>query len=93
MNAVQLSFIKSNNSLARLLVQIELHADEIPAPVKLAFDELGSDARWGCHCDLEPGMEPDGCVIDDGRSGDCVYASKNAVKQQCEYWRPIQIKL
>ena len=30
--------------------------------------------RFGCHCDLEPNMIPDGCVIDDGRPFDCVHA-------------------
>lgn len=43
--------------------------------------------RYGCHCDLEEGMEPDGCVIDAGRLSDCHYAKPGMRKEQCEYWR------
>jgi len=43
--------------------------------------------RYGCHCDLEPHMQPDGCVIDDGRPQDCIYAAGAGRKERCEYWR------
>lgn len=46
--------------------------------------------NYGCFCDLfacEPGTKPDGCVIDEGRRHDCVYASKHKRKEQCEYWK------
>lgn len=54
----------------------------------------GVDSRklvvaYGCHCDLEPGMQPDGCVIDDGTPSMCIYAGRIKRKEQCEYWRPI----
>lgn len=45
--------------------------------------------RFGCYCDLEPQMEPDSCVIDDGRPHDCIYAKGKACKTQCEHWKPI----
>jgi len=45
--------------------------------------------RYGCHCDLEAGMEPDGCVIDSGNLSDCIYARRDMRKEQCEYWRII----
>lgn len=47
--------------------------------------------KYGCHCDLEYGMEPDGCVLDYGKPEDCVYARLRGSKDKCEYWKPIQI--
>lgn len=44
---------------------------------------------YGCHCDLEEGMEPDGCVIDSGERHNCIHAKDISVKEQCEYWRVI----
>src|SRR5690554_3146 len=44
---------------------------------------------YGCHCDLDEGMEPDSCVIDSGERNHCVYAKSIEVKEQCEYWRVI----
>lgn len=44
--------------------------------------------KYGCHCDLGPGEEPDGCVID-GSLGHCRYAMGLAHKEQCKYWRII----
>ena len=56
--------------------------------------ERGEAVAYGCHCDLEPHMEPDGCVIDTGRRQDCFYARSktNPVnkKEECEYWQPIK---
>ena len=49
------------------------------------------EVKYGCHCDLEPGMEPDGCVIDTHERGKCVYARRHDRKEQCEYWRPIKM--
>lgn len=43
--------------------------------------------RYGCHCDLEPNMQPDGCVIEEG--GHCVYAKPGTRKEQCHYWKII----
>ena len=43
--------------------------------------------RYGCHCDLEPHMQPDGCVIDEGQHHNCIYAKPGMRKEQCEYWR------
>lgn len=47
--------------------------------------------KYGCHCDLEPQMAPDGCVIDTGEIKNCVYAKPDMRKEQCEYWKPISI--
>jgi hypothetical protein len=50
----------------------------------------------GCHCDLEEGMEPDGCVLDEGRPEHCIYAGsllrEGKDKTACEYWKPIEVK-
>lgn len=46
--------------------------------------------RWGCHAGLfPPGSEPDGCVIDEGRPGDCGYTRRIERKEQCRYWRRV----
>ena len=54
----------------------------------------GEAVAYGCHCDLEPHMEPDGCVIDTGRRQDCFYARSTtkpiSKKEECEYWQPIK---
>jgi hypothetical protein len=46
--------------------------------------------RYGCHCDLEPGQNPDGCVIDDGLPMNCIYAKTGMRKEQCLYWRIVK---
>lgn len=43
--------------------------------------------KYGCHCDLGPDEEPDGCVIDDGFRHHCRYSEGLDRKEQCEYWR------
>ena len=45
--------------------------------------------RYGCHCDLEPHMKPDGCLIDEGKAYGCIYAKTGMRKEQCKYWRII----
>jgi len=43
--------------------------------------------KYGCHCDLEEGVNPDDCVIDLGRKDDCVYARNGIKKEECPYWK------
>jgi hypothetical protein len=49
--------------------------------------------RHGCYCDLEPGMAPDGCVLDYNRPEDCVHAPvllrQSKDKWACVHWRPL----
>lgn len=46
--------------------------------------------KFGCHCEIEVGgIEPDGCVIDDGEPWNCVYAKRIKFKESCQYWKPI----
>lgn len=50
---------------------------------------------YGCHCDLEPGMKPDKCVLDDDRPYDCIHAAGLSAlgkgKESCKEWRPIEV--
>jgi hypothetical protein len=63
------------------------------AEVERLRAELAPSAtvKYGCHCDLEPEMEPDGCVIGTSHASDCRYAHRHAAKESCEYWQPIKI--
>lgn len=47
------------------------------------------EERWGCHCDLEHGMEPDECVFDTGNLQDCICTEKFKRREDCEYWRKV----
>ncbi len=55
--------------------------------------EFKSPEKYGCHCDLEEGMEPDACVMDCGDDADCIFAEQlrkqNKDKTSCKYWRLI----
>ena len=54
------------------------------------FETKGLESLlYGCHCDLDPGMEPDECVIESGDLNNCIHAKKGMRKEQCEYWRII----
>ena len=50
--------------------------------------------KYGCHCDLDPDMEPDDCVLDYGGEADCVLARKllqaGLDNLSCKEWRPIK---
>lgn len=48
------------------------------------------EVKYGCHVDLEEGVQPDGCVIDEDRHHQCIYAKQGMRKEQCKYWRIIQ---
>lgn len=49
--------------------------------------------RYGCHCDIEPGDEPDGCVLDYKRPEDCRLAmalvAEGKSREDCLEWRPV----
>ena len=57
---------------------------------------LATPAPHGCHVDLEDGVEPDGCVLDEGKPMNCIYAMRlhreGKDKTACEYWKPIEVK-
>lgn len=71
-------------------------AEELQKILETAIETLKSESpsvRYGCHCDLEwdpmPGMEPDGCVLDENRPHHCIYAAGLVDKWECQYWRPV----
>lgn len=71
------------------MVANRLGMHDAAGAIRQLFEIDGSleTLRYGCHCDLEPHMEPDGCVIDEGRHSDCNHAKTGMRKEQCEYWR------
>lgn len=52
-----------------------------------------AEVRYGCFADLfamDPGTEPDGCVIDNGDRDSCIYANgpgRVECKEQCKNWK------
>ena len=56
--------------------------------------EFKAPQKFGCHCDLEEGQEPDACVMDSGDDADCIFAEelrrKKKGKTSCSYWRLIR---
>ena len=56
---------------------------------------LKFDHAYGCHCDLDPGMKPDKCVLDEGRSFDCTKAQQllreGKGRNDCDEWKPIEL--
>ncbi len=57
------------------------------ALAKLAAQSRG--VRYGCHIDLGPGEDPDGCVIDMDARTDCTRGKRHKTREGCPYWRPI----
>ena len=57
-------------------------------------EQLIKSGTHGCHCDLEDGQWPDGCVFDENRIEDCVYARKlhreGKGRNDCKEWRQIE---
>jgi len=48
--------------------------------------------KYGCHFDLDHDMEPDECVLNMGGDydhTDCIMATKDMRREQCEFWKPI----
>lgn len=68
-----------------------LKAELAAARIEIEKLRYGTVKQYGCHCDLEPGMAPDSCVIDAGRYLDCIYAQEGMKKEQCKYWKPIEL--
>jgi len=56
----------------------------------ITIKKKSKPGKFGCHCDLEPGMKPDGCVLDEGRPNCCVYAGIYGDKSLCKYWQEIK---
>lgn len=57
------------------------------------LEERASEKKYGCYCDLDPGMQPDDCVLDHGEVNGCVYAqalvNAGKGKEDCHEWKPV----
>lgn len=63
------------------------------AKIRNKVRQMRAGIRFGCHVDLGPGDEPDGCVIDAGRPDDCALVPAcRGCKELCPEWRPIITK-
>ena len=80
----QASLAEQMAELVAIAYRLGLH--DAADAVKQMAGKL-ADLRYGCHVDLDPGQVPDGCVTDDGRLHDCIYAEPGMRKEQCQYWR------
>ena len=88
--------------MTQALKALENAEDQLPKPysteARVAITalraRLAKTDGYACHCDLDPGQQPDGCVFDTGRTFDCMYAEKLAKESKgrndCEYWQPIK---
>jgi hypothetical protein len=66
--------------------------DRIEAAVNKRIKNLTSQpsaVKYGCHADLDPGMEPDDCVISRNGFEDCIFAKPGMKPEDCKYWKPI----
>lgn len=87
--------------------QRKAYANEIARRLNITYNGQlsGADVHlqqndgqvFGCYCDLEDDMEPDGCVIDDGRVSDCIFAVRlqkdGKGRNDCKEWRPVTFRL
>lgn len=52
------------------------------------------EKKYGCHCELFDGDNPDECVIDLGESDNCVWAQKlgraGKGRNDCQYWQEVK---
>lgn len=70
--------------------------DELKRLLELTLEILKSEKKnicYGCHCDLGPGDQPDGCVLDENPQPHCIYAGGLIDKWECKYWRPVLEKI
>jgi hypothetical protein len=61
----------------------------MPMTAKAKREAQAQGAKYGCHCDLDPGMSPDGCVKDTSTETDCIYAKRHRTREGCKYWQEI----
>ena len=56
---------------------------------------LAQPVPHGCHVDQDHGVEPEGCVLDEGSPNKCIYAGRllreGKDKTACKYWQPIEV--
>lgn len=68
--------------------------EPVPTTTAKAKKEAQSaGVKFGCHIELDPGQEPDGCVKDYGDDSACVYAARHRSREACRYWQPVNAKV
>ena len=67
--------------------ELILHSNLVGAAIGTVKVMKVHQQKYGCHCELETGQTPGGCVIDASARHDCVHASRGIKKEDCEYWK------
>lgn len=75
-------------TILRRIPELEAERDQLRAELEKVRGV--ATIKFGCHCDLEPNMQPDGCVLDEGTPESCVNARRISAKEQCIYWKRIE---
>jgi len=62
-----------------------------------AGQEMKNGKVYGCHVELSDDEDPDGCVIDAGDNGYCIYAKTPSGRERkskwtCQYWKQVKEK-
>ena len=88
------AFPQSQESLSRQIAILVAVANRLGLydaadAVRLSAGPL-DEPKYGCHVDVEQGVQPDDCVIDEDRHHECIYAKPGMRKEQCKYWRIIK---
>lgn len=53
---------------------------------------MSHSVKFGCHLELDEGMEPDACVKDTNEDFLCTYAGRLTSKWNCPHWKLITRK-
>jgi hypothetical protein len=78
--------------------QLPLLNLDLPDDIARWNRRAGDDAaERGCHCDLEPGQAPDGCVFDGcAPVSDCSVAvrlrAEGKGRDDCAHWQPVTVR-
>ncbi len=73
-------------ALAKVALSAEKEIAELKR--KAALEEKDENVEYGCFCDLEPGEQPDKCVLGT-EDPDCTYADARRKTGECVYWRRV----
>lgn len=90
--ALQVEYLSTMTRVVKQIVEFETEIEKLRKDAEFGRAVLSKrepGKKYGCHCDIEEGVEPDECVIDMGTPHHCIYAKRIQAKEQCEYWRVI----
>ena len=98
-NTIIANLVDDRNRLSVALHRVAFEAASYADCVEIAKNAISAGilpyppVKYGCHCDLEEGAHPDGCLIDENKPHFCIFAEdllqKGKGRNDCEYWRPI----